>query len=154
MCNPHGNNPATLQWACNAVGDYEASCARCEIIVNLNQRTKALVFAHLRYDKRSTGSRGRCLTGPAPTLGLLAGDRLEPCFALPNVGALETLAVPTTVTLWRCSEETIARHRNPLFGGIANICPTRKLTIDVLHCLHLGVVKVWCAHAIWQSAAL
>ena len=150
MYIPHGNSPMTLRWVCNSVGDYAVACARCEIIVHLNQRTKALVVAQLRYDKRSTGSRGRCLAGPVPTLGLLAGDRLGPCAALPNVGALETFAVPATVTFWRCSEETITRHRNPLFGGIASICPTRNLTIDVLHCLHLGVLKVWCAHAIWQ----
>ena len=148
MYTPHGNSPMALRWACNGDHDYESACARCEIIVDLDEETKKAVLSKLRYDKRSNGSRGRCLTGSVPALGLMAGDRLEPCTALPDVGGLEALAVPATVTFWRCSEDTLARHRNPLFGGSAGINPVLNLTIDVLHCLNLGVMKVWCAYTI------
>ena len=146
MYTPHGNNQVALRWPCNEDNDYHVACTRCEIIVEINEETKTLITNRLRYDKRRVGNRGRCLTAPVLALGLLLGDRLEPSAALPDVGDFDALAVPATVTFWRCGEESLARHRNPIFGGPAGISPARNLTIDVLHCLHLGVMNFRLNH--------
>ncbi len=52
-----------------------------------------------------------------PTLGLKAGDRLEPSDLLWDVASFEASeAFPARVLFWRVQAETLTRHRNPLFG--------------------------------------
>jgi hypothetical protein len=82
-------------------------------------------------------------------LELKANDRLEPTETLPDIGLLEDLEVPAIVLFWRSSDESIARHRNPLLIAATGIIPYHNLTVDVLHALHLGVMNKWCRVAIW-----
>jgi hypothetical protein len=105
--------------------------------------------ASLRWDKRKDGSHGRALTIDFPALGLPAGDRLEPCRALMDVGKFEDVdQFPFTCTFWRPSAETRVRHRNPLMDGSIGVshdatCP------DKLHCLYLGPMFEWNHQVIW-----
>eukprot|EP00969_Alexandrium_andersonii_P263012 11626552-Alexandrium_andersonii.AAC.1 len=75
-----------------------------------------------------------------PEWRLAVGDRLEPCEALPDVGALEDVQVPIKILFWRPSAETKARHRNPIFDDVlgTTLC---TLAVDTLHTLNLGVFQ-------------
>ena len=46
--------------------------------------------------------------------------------------------------------ETMARHRNPLFNRTIGITPKRCVTVDFLHALYLGVLKVHAHYLLWQ----
>ena len=75
----------------------------------------------LRYAKRKQGDRGRVLIRDAPALALQAGDRLEPGPTLRDVGPFEQLfdgdqPGPVCITFWRRGDETLARHKNPVFN--------------------------------------
>ena len=92
---------------------------------------------------------GRALTSDYPELTLLKGDRLEPCGTLFDTGSFESLTTPCKVVFWRRANESSWRHRNPIFGGGALPDPSRSLTVDTLHALYLGVMKVWCRECLW-----
>ena len=150
-----GNTMASLRWDINDEGDYDRACRRCEIIVDITTDTdKAMISERLRPDKRDGGARGLALaTAPPPlTCGatLHADDRLEPSEHLLDYALFREAAPPVTVTFWRHSEETLARHRNPLFWSGAGLTPMRSITTDTLHCFYLGVLKVWCTQAAWM----
>ena len=57
----------------------------------------------------------RCLTRDVKVnnVSLRSGDRLEQ--NLPDIGLLEDLELPSEIIFWRCSRETLTRHRNPIF---------------------------------------
>ena len=140
-----GLSPVSLPWLIKTFAAYEAACALCERWVTL--ATMSLLYrvrAALEYDKRkgSKASRGRALKTDIPELGLLAGDRLEPHPTMPDVGVIDDFkAVPVTLLFWRRSEETQARHRNPLFDALLGITPEEIFVPDWLHSLSLGVYK-------------
>jgi hypothetical protein len=91
------------------------------------------------------------LTEDVPALGLLKHDRLEPCDALGDVGAFESLVVPVDgVVFWRPSAETTTRHRNPLFVQSLGLSPNVAIIVDLLHTLYLGVMKTWARVALWS----
>ena len=138
MFNALGNSPLGLRGRASNDMDYENACRRCERQVGLDERTKQLVLDVLKYDKRGSGAHGRALTQAIPELNLMSGDRLEPCEALRDIGKFESLVVPVTVTFWRTADESLARHRNPLFSAELGTSPSRTLTIDVLHALYPG----------------
>jgi hypothetical protein len=118
--------------------------------VLLTAATKAMVLQHLRYDKRDDGAHGRAIVQDIEALGLRANDRLEPSSSLPDVSKLEDLHVPATVTFWRSREESLTRHRNPLFVSTAVTgLGLSSLTVDLLHALYLGVMNRWCAVVLW-----
>jgi hypothetical protein len=54
-----GCGPMGLVWRENEEGDYDASCARCEIIVSMDAAEHVIVNGLLDDDRRSTGSLGR-----------------------------------------------------------------------------------------------
>ena len=146
----HGCSVLGLRWPENADDAYEAACARCEFAVLVaDAATQTLIAERLRYDKRSHGSRGRCLTENIAPLGLLKDDRLEPTAEVRDIGAFETLAPPFNAVFWRTSAETLARHRCPLFCQELGLSPQRSLTVDLLHAAYLGVFKIWCRVALW-----
>jgi hypothetical protein len=145
-----GHTIGALAWEENADDDYEQACQRCEKRIVLNEENKNLVCSLLRFDKRSAGSKGLALTMAIPALGLEAGDRLEPSPTLPDVCALEDQDAPVAVIFWRVSDESLARHRNPLFCVEIGVSPTKNLTVDELHAVNLGVMQWWCKHAIWH----
>jgi hypothetical protein len=145
-----GMRPGELPWDPTDPADYDAACAMCErhvFVRTVGQRDR--LAALLFYDKRTIGSHGRALKQDAPEFNLLAGDRLEPCAACPDVGGFEELALPATIVFWRPSQETVAKHRNPLFNAATGIT-TDLLTVDTLHCLYLGVLQVHCSRVVWS----
>ena len=143
-CSAHG-----LRWRCNDEDAYQDACRRCEIRLRLTARTRTDLVVRLQYDRRDTGPRGRALCREVPGLLLVVGDRLEPSETLPNVDGLDALAMPATVTFWRRSEETLTRHRNPLFAEDIGISMHKSLTVDTLHTLYLGVMNAWCKLVVW-----
>jgi hypothetical protein len=146
--------PERMPWRLNTEGDYFAACARCERWVTLDAPTHRAVVRLLMYDKRDDGSHGRALISPGvPTLGLRAGDRLEPHEGLLDIGsAFDSLdcSTPQRVLFWRPSLEYLTRHRNPLFDMELGITPQRSLTVDLLHCIYLGVLLGYCKLVVWH----
>ena len=116
-----GCSDAGLRWHCNTPTDYDAACLRCERRVHLytdSQRDELVKC--LAFDKRPTGARGRALAHSPPGGNfpqLQPDDRLEPDDVLRDIGSLEDVVTPATVTVWRRSSKTIARHKNPLFSN-------------------------------------
>jgi hypothetical protein len=150
LYTPHGNTVLGLRWPTTTDDDYHQACDRCEVRVRLTPATKAMVLQHLRYDKRDDGAHGRAIVQDIEALGLRANDRLEPSSSLPDVSKLEDLHVPATVTFWRSREESVTRHRNPLFVGTAVTgLGLSSLTVDLLHALYLGVMNRYCAVVLW-----
>jgi hypothetical protein len=139
-----------LSWRCNGDNDYEDACLRCEHRVRIvDEATRQGVIRVLRPDKREHGSHGLALVTALPTLGLEANDRLEPSDELPDVCALETATLPCTVVFWRRSDDSLARHRNPLFCPELGLTPNQCLTTDTLHAMYFGPMKSWCTAALW-----
>ena len=84
------------------------------------------------------------------TLGCVVGDRLEPSRTLPNIHVFEDVrAYPFDVVFWRTSVEAITRHRNPIFAEKLGVSFERSMSVDVLHCIYLGVMILWCKHVMW-----
>ena len=54
------------------------------------------------------------------------------------------------VVFWRCSNESVSRHRNPLFDIALGITVDGTMTVDFLHCLHLGVFQHYCKIVVWM----
>ena len=138
-----------LRWPENGIHDYSQACERCEHTVTIPAGEVADFLGKLRYDKRSGGSRGRALAQSCPRLNLERGDRVEPSDALQDVGSIEDVGRPVTLTMWRVADETLTRHRNPYFQEDLGALPQSSLTVDTLHCLYLGVMNVWCKVALW-----
>ena len=150
MFTAAGNTEASLRWQANAEGDYDCACDRCSRVVRIpDGRTRDAIGQRLEYDKRQHGSHGRSLTQSLDELKLHDGDRLEPSAGLTDVGELENLAPPASVVFWRPSSESMSRHRNPIFSTELGLDPARCLTVDILHAMHLGVLKVWAKTTLW-----
>ena len=94
---------------------YEEACDRAEKRVIITEELHKTVLQALRYDKRSTGSRGRALIRAVPQLGLEAGDRLEPSDALPDVADFDNLAYfPVSVTFLAHGQADMGNPPEPL----------------------------------------
>ena len=147
-----GVGPLGLPWRENTDQDYEGACRRCEYHIDLTPESHSLLKGLLVYDKRKGGSHGRALLAPAPTLALLAGDRLEPSPRLPDVGPMfDSIAVfPFPVVFWRPVNATLCTHRCPLMDESLGITPCRSICFDLLHTLYLGPMQTWCRLAIWK----
>eukprot|EP00974_Lingulodinium_polyedra_P129989 11212131-Lingulodinium_polyedra.AAC.1 len=129
---------------------YAQACDNCERwVVILDRRTRSVLQGLLSYDKRRNGSHGRALVEDYAPLGLLRGDRLEPCPALWDVAGFEQLTLPATVLFWRRANVTLATHRNPLLDPALGIT-VKTMHLDVLHALDLGVFKSFCIHCLWE----
>jgi hypothetical protein len=154
LYNVTGVTMEALEWRINEEDDYFDACDRCEIIVRiLRHEDQQRIEAYLRYDKREHGFRGRALTRDILINGsqLRANDRLEPSRTLADVGHLHLIDVyPTPIVFWRSENETLTRHRNPIFDRAIGVTPHRSLTVDLLHCLFLGIMNVWARTAIWH----
>jgi hypothetical protein len=154
MFQTSGMTMGQLIWRINAEGDYFDACRRCEILVRLLEPAHIeLIMRYLRYDKRKDGARGRALTHDVLVNGteLKLNDRLEPSETLPDIGAVEHIEdFPCTIIFWRAAQETMTRHRNPIFDREIGVTPARTLTIDVLHAFFLGLLNVWARISIWK----
>ncbi len=66
--------------------DYEARCTACEVKRVVRKQQLLALLPHLVFDKKRTGLQGRGLLSDYAPLHLIAGDRLEPSAAVPDVG--------------------------------------------------------------------
>ena len=145
-----GMSPVRFPFRLSTMEDYEAACARCEVEVVIETRgMQARVASLLHYDKRKGGSRGRALKDHVPELKLCQGDRLEPSAGCEDVGAFEHLDPPFVAVFWRCSLETRAKHRNPIFDRSLG-SSVHWLVVDELHCIFLGVAQSIGGWLIWH----
>jgi len=55
--------------------------------------------------------------------------------------SIDAMEPPVDLTFWRMSNETITRHRNPLFSAMIGTSVHKTLGIDWLHALSLGVIN-------------
>ena len=46
--------------------------------------------------------------------------------------------------------ETLTRHRNPIFDRRLGVTVVKTLTIDSLHCVYLGMMKIFAMILIWK----
>lgn len=140
-------------WPPVSDAEYDAAAARCEIWCRIESAVAHReLISVLWFDKRSTkkSGLGLSLKHPCPTLGLRQGDRVEPCDALPHVRDLFVVSTfPITILIWRRTNETRIRHRNPLMSADLGI-GVRTLSMDYLHALNLGVLKSFSARAVWE----
>jgi hypothetical protein len=149
-----GMTKDALTWVINNDNDYFLAASRCEHTVSLrsNQDVQALLGS-LKYDKRKQGARGRALVRSIVVNGvfLKTNDRLEPSVELPDIGELENLArFPISIIFWRSQDETLTRHRNPLFDADLGVTPKKSLVVDVLHAFFLGILLAWCRFVLWK----
>ena len=59
----------------------------------------------------------------------------------------------TDVHFWRRRNETMVRHRNPIFNTAIGFV-TKLLSIDALHTLNLGVHQNYCVWVFLDNAKL
>lgn len=137
-------------WHENTDQDFEEACVAAEISVVLSAEDLDLLKRTLSYDKRPTGSHGRALVRDLPHLRLRKGDRLEPSPMLPDVGNLEALSPPATVTFWRPENSSLVNHRCPLWDTAIGLTAMRCIAIDMLHTFHLGTVLEWVTKFVWH----
>ena len=145
-------SPISCPWTLNAPGDYARECARCEVVVAIvNALVRDRISVALKYDARQhSPGRGRCLVAAFPELGLQIGDRLTEHNGLGDVANFEKLVTfPARVVFWRPSLDSHTKHRNPILDERIGITTTTALAIDVLHCVHLGVMLTFCRYVIW-----
>ena len=160
LYNCRGCSVLGMPWKLNTWDDYRSSCTVCEIYVTVYTWAEYIrIKKCILQDKRSKGNKGPCLTMDIYVDGqqLKMGDRLEPHPGMPDIFKIwEIKQFPCTLLFWRCSNEVMTRHRNPLFR---NCDPYRVITIDILHGLHLGpmqslvknVFNVVLASGIWAG---
>ena len=101
------------------------------------------------------GSHERTLTDPIPALGLQAGDRLEPCETLCDIGdGFDNLDIPpgqsVRILFWRKERQTLCTHRSPLWDASLGITPCLTLAIDLLHTFYLGILLELCKISVWE----
>ena len=99
-------------WPLATTQDYNDACERCEIIVTLCKDRHGIICKALRSQmsvETKGASRGRGLNTDIPSLGLLAGDRLEPSIYTPDVFMLEEQnAFPIVVVCLLCFSDRFA----------------------------------------------
>eukprot|EP00959_Pyramimonas_sp_CCMP1952_P454458 9469938-Pyramimonas_sp.AAC.1 len=131
--------------------DYEEECRKREkwVLVSNDTQFRAIKF-RLEYKSRY---RGRALTSDIPSLGLLKRDRLEPSANLIDTGDFDNMGgmpfKPFLVCFWRESNEERVHHRNPLLDPRLGIS-VLTFSIDEMHCVHLGIAKVYAGTVIWR----
>lgn len=147
-----GVSVLSLPWRTKGAAEYEEACRAAEVRVMVTSETQYQeLLGRLFYDKRSQGSCGRALLTDFAALGLLRGDRLEPCHLHPNV-SLEHLPrrYPMALIFWRPERESLAKHRNPLFEPNTGITPL-DFCIDEMHTLHLGTFQIYIVTTLWAA---
>ena len=121
--------------------EYDEACRVSEILVPV---TAMAQLTEIRY-KLETNNKTKGLTLRADvtstSMKLKAGDRLEPSAEMVDIYKVHVLGpkdLPLTLKFWRESDPKIVMHRNPVICRELGI-GYRTFSIDVLHCLHLGV---------------
>ena len=132
--------------------DFDAACRACEKTVVLSVALHQAIRTNLDYDRRDKGHHGRYLMAAIPGTILLAGDRLEPSKEIPDTGAgFDNLSsFPTTTTFWKCSAETWVYHRNPLWNRRMGFTYDKRMAVDWLHTIALGIFQFFIMAAMHQ----
>ena len=129
--------------------DYDAACCLCEVwILITTVAMHCAILGALRYDKRKEAC-GRALQRDLPEYGLEVYDRLEPQPGMYDVADFDRLVLPRRVLFWRRRNDTIARHRCPVFSSLLGVS-VGTLELDVLHILNLGVYLWFITDAVWH----
>ena len=69
---------------------------------------------------------------------------------MPDIGAIEHASdFPLDIVFWRPADETLTRHRNPMFSRELGVTPSRSVVVDLLHAVYLGILLVWSRVTIW-----
>eukprot|EP00971_Amphidinium_carterae_P341331 6480090-Amphidinium_carterae.1 len=94
--------------------------------------------------------RNQC--GAVAELGIRAGDRFEPQ-QTPRPWYWSTLheLKPSNFVMWRVANQSLCKHRNPLFTETLNLC--RTMSIDAMHTLCLGVFTQFVHCALWSCVS-
>ena len=104
----------------------------------------------LLYSQLTNGEkyRGKSVKVDIPSLDLIAGDRLEPSAALPDVELLPQAALLIQIDVWRCDlKNARVLHESPLLR-LPGVGP-ESFCIDLLHTWHLGPLCQWLGQAAW-----
>jgi len=89
-----------------------------------------------------------------PSASLLRGDRLEPSEFTPDIGeAFDRMVPPIRAIFWRPSEESLTKHRNPLFSEEYGVTPQSCIQVDWMHTMSLGVFGDFVAKLLQQLVA-
>ena len=145
-----GFGPGAFPHQLKNMEDYDAACRACEVRVQVTQQVQLDAIRPLLYfDARKNGGRGRCLSGNIDALGLRTGDRLEPNPLLRDPADFEELTAPCEILWWRPSNDTWVRRRCPLFSDDYGV-GVQSLIVDILHCLHLGVLQKYVVYCWWR----
>lgn len=146
-----GINAIDEPWPTKGMSDIDAACRRCEHTVRVCSKADlSLIVSSLSFDKRRQGASGRALHRDLVAFGLRKGDRLEPFAGNPDTSALDGRAdFPFEVRFWRVSEETLVKHRCPLYSERSGIGP-ELICIDEMHTLHLGIFQDFILTVIWN----
>lgn len=138
------------KWAPKTWESYCDACAASETVLNLSDKQWRTLRAALVFD---ASKGGRVLTQPLPQLGLLKGDRLEPCPTVLDIGKGFDHANPGRAVMWRFRQTGATRHRNPLFDDALGITPSRVMGVDWLHAFSLGILRPMSGALIWTLVA-
>ena len=140
----------SFPYAHKTYDELHEACRVCEIVIVLTANLHQQIRSRLGYDRLKKGYRGRYLMQGIPGTRLELGDRLEPSREIPDTGAgFDNQCVfPITATFWRSSRETWAYHRNPLWNRRMGFTHDRRMAVDWLHSLSLGVFQLFVMVAI------
>ena len=87
-----------------------------------------------------------------PELGLSAGDRLEACPRLPDVGTFDMIdQFPVHVLFWKVSAHNICVRTCPLSDPEIGITPEDSIALDLLHTFNLGPAHAYAKHVFWET---
>ena len=137
---------------------YEDTCASHErVVVVATEADRKLIVDGLDFLKGDK-NRGRQLKHNVAVAGvaLLKGDSIEPTRLLPDVMAIDTAPLPTTVCFWRVRYDIRRRargsvmRRNPMFCDRLGTTPSIVLQVDVLHSLNFGLMERVTSASIWR----
>ena len=132
-----------------SIASYEIACQQCEITRTFTSEQLSHLCDNLIYERSRDSCHGRGLARDMPEFNLRRGDRVEATAAIPDVGAIDEMVGPVTISFWRRVHETSARRRFPLFGHALNLGP-ENIGIDWLHTFSLGVASTWVSMAVWD----
>ena len=139
-------------WIERDAADYDASCQRCEIVLetrDLSDKLWKRLMDALSMDARKEGARGLALKWDLPSLSLKKGDRIEPSQSLLDWATLYQKR-PEKIVLWRRSQETSTRHRNAMMSKSLGTTLDFCFAADLMHCWCLGLHQQFLAHGFWR----
>ena len=131
---------------------YDAACRACESHVRIKTTDDWQVFLEHVHTSRRRERGGQITTTDIPALGIAKNLRVDSSPTCRSSLKLEEFAASfppagVDITLWNPSAETLARHRNPLFGIDLR---HEYLLPDELHTMHHGVFQIFVHTVLWD----